>query len=390
MKIVLFVDDEKTITRSLKQLFDDNEFIYVFKNSGQEAIQFLREHPVDLLCTDLVMPGLDGHELLRLVKKDYPNVIRVALASMHQQVLIKKLVDENLSHLYMFKPWHDNELKINIFKILNMQTALFSHDLITMVNTLDSLPTIPKLYFDIVEAVKKECNVNKIASMIEQDISTTSVILKVANSAYFGRKTGNISQAVMNIGLDSLKTIVLANAVFQEFTDDMEALQTMWQHATLCNKYVTAIYSECLKKSIPSIFASAGLLHDIGKVVMYHGHKDYMDLLNQADNNMKSLIELEKAKYGVSHEDLGGYLLNHWDLPYAYVEAAMFHHKPMDHRIINKELIAVVHMAHYYSERTYVDGDNSHLDHKVFKILDLDKIQVEAMLKDRLNWRAYD
>jgi HD-like signal output (HDOD) protein len=102
------------------------------------------------------------------------------------------------------------------------------------------------------------------------------------------------------------------------------------------------------------------------------------------------LIELEHEKLGVSHQDLGAYLLNLWDLPFAYVEVAMFHHRPMDHRIINRELVAVVHLAHYYSAIYLHDNDGIKLDTKVFALLKLDDQCVERMIKGELGWRLYD
>ena len=390
MKVILFVDDENLILRGLKKTFDDNSHHYVYKNSAKEALEYMREKSVDLLCTDIVMPEIDGFKLLRKVKELYPETIRVALTSMHNNQVIKKLVNENLAQLYQFKPWHDIELKRNIFKILNMKSAMYSKETLQLLQSLNSLPTLPKIYSELSEMIIKDEPIDEIANVIEEDPSITSVILRVANSAFYGRKTGSIHQAIMNIGLNNLKLIVLANSVFQELTEDMGMLMDIWAHATNTNKLVTAIYSECLKKPIPSLFASVGLLHDIGKVILYHNYDDYRDILSQSIENNRSLIELEHEKLGVSHQDLGAYLLNLWDLPFAYVEVAMFHHRPMDHRIINRELVAVVHLAHYYSAIYLNDNDGIKLDTKVFALLKLDAQCVERMIKGELGWRLYD
>jgi len=390
MKVILFVDDEKLIINGLKKVFNDKQHKYIFMTSSLEALDYIKSHHVDLLCTDIVMPEMDGLELLRQVKIINSEVLRVALTSMRSTAIIRSLISENLAHLYLFKPWDEIEIKRNIFKILSMQSALYSSDTIDMLHKLESIPTLPHIYNRLTEMVIKDEPIEDIAALIEEDQSLTSIILRVANSAFYGRKTGNIPQAIMNIGLDNLKSIVLANSVFQELTEDMGMLLDMWQHATNSNKLMTAIYEKCLNKNVPSLFASAGLLHDIGKVILYHNYEDYRKILNRRKDEKISLVDLEIEELGLGHQDLGAYLLNIWDLPYAYVEVAMFHHRPIDHRIINRELVAVAHLAHYYSTKYMHDDDGIELDKKVFTILKIDEFCVESLIKHELGWRIYD
>lgn len=390
MKLVVFVDDERLILRGLKNVFKDQENKYVFFKSAQEAITYMTDHKVDLLCTDIQMPVMDGFDLLRYVKENYPQTMRVALSSFSQKSQVKKLLNESLAQVYVFKPWDDAELKSAIFKLLNTQTSLYSHEMLEFIDRLESLPTLPEIYTNLTNMVLRNDPVEDISKLIEEDQAVTSVILRVANSAFYGRVTGNIPQAIMNIGLENLKAIVLANAVFQELSVDLTILLEMWQHATLSNKIASAIYSKCLNKSIPSLFASAGLLHDIGKLVMYHTFKNYKDLLKRAHDENTSLLEIELDEFGLTHQDLGAYLLNWWDLPYAYTEVAMFHHRPFDYRVIDKELLSVIHLAHCYAERAYNDADDIKLDEKAFAYLNEDKDTLEAMLRDELDWSPYE
>jgi len=389
MNVILFVDDENTIIRNLKSIFDDNMYKYAFVNSGVEALEYIKSNHVDLLCTDIIMPEMDGFKLLEYVKEYHPKIMRTAFTDIGHPNLVKRLTLENLAQLHVFKPWNDIELKANIIKIMKMQSALYTNDMMKMLQSLESLPTLPQIYQSLAEMVADDAAVDEIASLIEEDQSTASVILRVANSAFYGRKTGSIHQAVMNIGLNNLKSIILANAVFEELTEDIGMLMDMWQHSTLVNKLVTAIYSECLKKPIPGIFASAGLLHDIGKVVLYHNYDDYRNILDQAKQSSISIEKLEKEIFGVTHQDLGAYLLNMWGLPFAYVESSMYHDNPMDHRIINKELVSVVHLANYYAN-LYIKQTNNDVDINVFTFLKLDKKYVDEMLFEKFKWRIHD
>ncbi|MBI9013039.1 MAG: HDOD domain-containing protein [Clostridiales bacterium] len=390
MKVVLFVDDENLTIKSLKRIFSDKEYCYIYKSSAVEALQYMESNPVDLLCSDILMPEMDGFDLLRTVKRKYPKVIRVAMTGLNRTNHVKRLTNENLAQLYLFKPWDENELKINLFKILKTQNMLYSHEVMMMLQNLESLPTIPDIYNRLNDMLKKDFPIEEISALIEEDQSITAVILKVANSAYYGRKTGNIHQAIMNIGLDNLNAIILANSVFQDLSDDMDMLVDMWKHATNSNKLMTAIYSQCLKKTIPSLYASAGLLHDIGKVVLYHGCDQYKNLLTASVEENMPLLGLELKAIGVTHQDLGSYLLNLWALPFAYVEVAMYHHRPLDYRIINRELVAVSHISHYYSSLHLQDRMGDCLDEKVFALLKLSKKDVEKMIENELGWRLYE
>jgi len=190
--------------------------------------------------------------------------------------------------------------------------------------------------------------------------------------------------------LDNLNSIILANAVFQEVSDDIEMLTDMWQHASDSNKIMTAIYNKCLKKNISSLFASASLLHDIGKVVLLHSCDGYKDLMKKVHEENGYLLDHEMDMMGITHQEIGGYLLNFWELPFAYVEVALFHHRPLDFRVINRELVAVSHLAHYYSSVKFDDHEGDKLDKKVFTLLRIKQEDVEQMIEEELGWKVYE
>lgn len=383
MKTVMFVDDEKLMLRSLKRIFTDNEHNYIFLGSAEEALEYLDGHVVDILCSDISMPNMDGFELFRAVKSKYPKVTRIALGNFSQKKDIEKMLRENLAGMFLFKPWNDKEVKASVENALEMKSALMTKEIIDFINKIDNLPSVPLLYNELIELVLEDKDIEEISKLIEQDQAITAKILRVANSAFYGRKTGSIIQAIMNIGLNNLKIIVLANSVFEGSNTDMKGIVKLWTHTINTNRFASAIYSECLNKNIPSMFASAGLLHDIGKVVLYYQYnKVYKTLINKSDEEDVSMASLEKEAFGVTHQDLGAYLLDWWELPFAYVEAAMFHHRPLDSRVVNKELVSVIHLANFYSNKYFKNGeDNLHLEEEVFERLNLKKEEVEAVTK---------
>jgi DNA-binding response OmpR family regulator len=71
---VLFVDDEEDFVRTLAERMEMRELGGGVAFSGQEALDLIEEDRPDVMVLDLRMPGLDGLEVLRRVKKGYPDL----------------------------------------------------------------------------------------------------------------------------------------------------------------------------------------------------------------------------------------------------------------------------------------------------------------------------
>ena len=79
MKRVLIVDDESIVRVALRSLTDWESWGYTLVKDcldGFQALEYIRNHPVELLITDMKMPGLDGLGLIRRLKEmldeEYP------------------------------------------------------------------------------------------------------------------------------------------------------------------------------------------------------------------------------------------------------------------------------------------------------------------------------
>ena len=385
-KSILFVDDEMQILKALKRLFRGKEYNVFFADSGIRALEILEENFIDLLISDIRMPNMDGFELLRIAKNKYPATLRVALSGFTDNKKIFSALDDNLAKLYMFKPWDNNELISTIDKIFTIEEVLKDENLLNLINNLDQLPTLPFLYKELSDLVEKDADIDLISKKIEEDQSIASKILKVANSAFYGAKTGSISQAIMYIGLLNVKNIVLTNSVFKT-SSNQEYHNLLWNHVNLANKIMNIIYQKCLNKRIPNEYASAGLLHDIGRIIILNFFKEKYDVVISFINENPGIdiSKVENQMMGFDHQKIGGYLLNWWEIPTPIVEAALFHHEPYNPAIINSELVMVVHLANYYSWY-YLKGEifKEKLDVRVFETLGVTQEFVEMEIKNAL------
>ncbi|MCK8061391.1 MULTISPECIES: HDOD domain-containing protein [unclassified Fusibacter] len=344
-KNILFVDDENQILRALKRLFHNSEYETFFMESGLDALKLLDQQSIDLLITDLRMPQMSGVELLKEVKKKHPGVLRVALSGYTDSKKIFSAIEENLAKMYLFKPWDNDEIFNIVRNLFALEEKLSDRTLLNAINSLDELPTVPKLFTDISKMIQDELGIEVIAAKIEEDPAIASRILRVANSAFYGAKTGSIMQAIMFIGLLNVKNIVLSNAVFSS-TAGIYSMEKLSKHAGLTNRLVNQLYEIIYDKKMPMINSSVGLLHSIGIVMMLTKFENqYIEVIEHANKSDDDICQIESKILGHTHEQLGGYLLNWWELPYPLVEAAMHYRNPLFEEVVHKDITSLVHVA---------------------------------------------
>ncbi len=371
---ILFVDDESQILKSLRRLFFKTEYNCFFAESGKEALKILKDYDINLIVSDIRMPEMDGFELLGKVKKNYPKVIRIVLSGYSNREDVINAIEKNIAKLYLYKPWENSELLSIVKRTFELEKILLDKNLLKYISNIESLPTVPTLYKRINEMLENDESIDKIINEIEQDQSLASKILKVANSAFYEAKTGSIKQAVMYIGLINVKNVVISNSIFQ--ANDVNNVKKLWKHATLTNKMVGYIYKKLLFKKIPSEYSTAGLLHDIGRVIIMNYLKDADSKINiLLNDNLADLsvrTKYEDKLIGFNHAKIGGYLLNWWGIPLPIVEAALFHHDPLNEIIINKEIVAVTYLANIISWQVIEpDVKNDVIDDKVIESLNI-------------------
>ncbi len=350
IKSILIVDDEPQILRAFQSAFVGTDYSIQYCENGADALVCLGAHGVDLLITDVRMPGMEGLEFLRIVKEKFPRILRVILSGYMDIKLVFRALEENLAKTYWIKPWSNDEFKASILKLSELEEIFSKRALLEFFNNMNDLPTMPKMYMTISKLIGEDADVDKISKVIEKDPAIASRILRIANSAFYGTHTGSIHQSIMYIGLSNIKNLLLSHSVFEQVALQKGVFQNLWEHASRTNAIASFIYAEFLGRKIPQIYASAGLLHNIGLIVLWmRNGNSYLEAIVKEDLEVSTISELEKELFKVTHEELGAYLLNWWDVPLPIVEAALYHHRPSSNMIINKELVSVIHLAHFYA-----------------------------------------
>ncbi len=388
-KNILFVDDEKQILSALKRVFFGGKYDIFTAECGEKALEILSQEKIDLLITDIRMPKMNGYELLKVVKDKFPSTIRLVLSGHADEGLLLKIKQDSLAKLYLFKPWQNQELVNIIEQIFKVEEVLKSRNLLEVINEIDFLPSPGNIYTKVKALIEEDSSMKEIAEIIESDPSITAKILEVANSAFYGVKTGSIRQAITYLGLMNVNSIILNTCTYE----DIEGIKNIYihrgikgirEHSTMTNKVVSFLYKRLLNKKIPDICAMAGLLHDIGKIVLINNYTDkYLKETSRTRNNQDMFDYFEEMKLlEVSHSEIGAFLLNWWELPHPIVESALFHHNPLDERVINKELVSLVHIADIYSWNIIYKGTYRNIDEKVLEFFDLTHEDCVQVIKE--------
>ena len=212
------------------------------------------------------------------------------------------------------------------------------------VENIGTLPTVPGVLKKLSSIIEKpRITLVEISSFISNDPALTTKVLKMVNSAIYGfpGRIASVSHATMLLGLNVIKGLLLGVSVFELMQKTMHGL---YEHSLGC-----AIASRVLaqKKGLkePEEISVAGLLHDIGKVIlMLEFQKEYEAAMNEARTKNISIFEAEKVQFNATHANVGSWLAEKWCFPRNLIEVIECHHRPALAKNAPLET-AIVHMA---------------------------------------------
>ncbi len=335
---ILFVDDEPRVLDGLRRMLRPlrQEWAMEFASSGLEALQALERNRFDVLVTDMRMPGMDGIQLLEEVRKRFPGVVRMVLTGQCDRDAVLRAM--TLAHRQLAKPCDPDTLKESVTRACALQTLLTDQTLLSLVSRLESVPSLPALYVQVLKELESpEPSIPKIGRIIAQDVGMTAKIMQVVHSALFGPrcKVTNPAQAVCLLGAEMTRALVLAANLFSRFDASViEALSldALWGHSFRTSHLARRIAkAERVEDAVVEYAGLAGLLHDIGQLVLAAQLAGaYKQVLDRVKQEVLCLCDAERAVFGASHAEVGAYLLGLWGLPIPVVEAVAWHHRPGD------------------------------------------------------------
>ncbi|MFO7816172.1 MAG: HDOD domain-containing protein [Thermodesulfobacteriota bacterium] len=207
-------------------------------------------------------------------------------------------------------------------------------DLEQVIRNDENLATLPDIFSKLMTAVRDpKCTSHYLAKILGNDPALCAKVLKLVNSPVYGlmRKIENMERAVTLVGINEISKIALSISVISMFKDipgDLMNMRKFWGHCIGCGIVAEIIAEE---KNIPSDrFLVAGMLHDIGRLIMLKNHpRATLFVIDQARKQKVPLYFMEKEIWGFDHCQVGQKILRLWSLPEFLVQAALCHH---DHK----------------------------------------------------------
>ncbi len=335
MRRILFVDDDRLLLDGLRgrlhTLRDAWEMVFV--ESGPRAITELEQGKFDAIVTDMRMPGMDGLELLKIVRERWPEVMRIVLSGYSDTGQSRRLLSE--AHQYLSKPCEAEQLTAAIARCDELHALLADAKLRALVGSIGRLPAMPKISAALREASERgDASVKEIARLIGSDPAIAARVLQVVNSAFFRlpKRITRLEAAVSYLGFATIRNIALSIEVFSSWKRSLRIRQ-LEPDALLLQAQRMAAVARALTRGSPICDDAmlAGLLHNIGYWILVEERpQEMLDALTMAQSRGIALHEAEREVLGATYAEIGAYLLGLWGLPYTVIEAVALQTRPAD------------------------------------------------------------
>jgi putative nucleotidyltransferase with HDIG domain len=322
---VLFVDDEVRVLEGLRDSLrkQRKRWSMQFVVGGEAALAQLETERFDVVVTDLRMPKVDGVAVLEHLQRSSPDTVRIVLSGDPGKDLAVKFLP--YAHQALTKPCRIGELEAVLTRACRVREIVTHEGLRRFLGGVQDLPPLPKTYQRLQRIFDDErTGVREVADVVGEDIAVSAKILKLANSAFFGvgRDVRNIADAVAFLGMDAVKNLVLSTAVFEGPTlpaSRRAFAESLHEHSVAIGRVASELVDARWKRDA----FMAGLLHDVGRLVLGIHEGDTADL---RDTGSATLSNGEL----VSHAHVGAYLLGLWGLPLPVIDAVGAHHGTPD------------------------------------------------------------
>ncbi len=363
-KKILFVSDSakaqnlQSMLENMKELWDMQ-----FVEAEADLWNSLANSIYDVLVFDLNAPEINGIGLLQKVSAGYPQMVQVIIAGPSDQELVLRAIRSN--HQIITQPFNPLALKGLIDRSCKLREILHNEELKRFVAGISYLPSLPSLYQQIVDEMQSpKVSIKRVADLIAQDVTMTAKILQLVNSAFFSlpQKIVSPHQAVVLLGIDILKGLVLHVHIFSAFELDPRikgfSIRGLANHSLLVGKLAREIVlAETNIRDMEENALIAGLLHDIGKLILLLDPERYNQVLAHSQARRCNHYQAEYEILGASHAEVGAYLLDLWGIPEPVVHAIAFHHNPNKSMEANFSVLTAVHVANALARRKNLDAN---------------------------------
>jgi putative nucleotidyltransferase with HDIG domain len=330
MTHIVFVDDDPAVLDGLRRGLRASRGSrqMTFLPSGEAALDLLATEPVDILVTDMLMPGLDGADLLCEVRSRSPQTVRIVLSGYADEAM--SLRSSTVAHMFLSRPCAMPALTSALDTACGLSSRLSRPELRRLLGGLETLPSAPRSFTAINAALAEPAaSAASVAAVIEQDAGSSAKLLQLVNSAFFGlaHRVTTVQGAVTYLGLTPVRGIVLASEVASSLgslaPDLAVAVEAINEHSL-----AVAGLARTLVPPPQRLDAFvAGMLHDVGRLALAAAAPElFRQVRDEQVARSEPIDVVERQVLDATHADLGAYLLQLWGLPLALINPVARHH----------------------------------------------------------------
>jgi HD-like signal output (HDOD) protein len=355
--LVGFEDGNPTALDALKQAVSgiSGTWETTFVQDANEALAALAAEPFDAVVTRMRLRGVNGAELLQQTGKLHPKTLRFVTGDVADQELVINCIGG--THQFIAEPCDPKTLIATVQRGLALDAWLSTEALQQLVPRLQRLPSLPSTYFEVLKQVESpNASVQNIGEVVSRDPAVTARLLQMVNSAAFAldQKVTDPVHAVSLLGMETVKSLVLCLQVFSQNEQAKQAglsFDQLWRHSSAVAetaRQITRAETRSARQANDAF--TAGLLHDVGRILLATNlPKEYAAVIAAAREHGRALEAEESAQLGVTHAQVGAYLLALWGMPASLVEAAALHHVPSQTASREFSLLTAVHVANVFA-----------------------------------------
>jgi HD-like signal output (HDOD) protein len=331
MRRILCVHDDPAALENMRRALLERERDWDVRlcRDEESASAELQSWAPDVVCAAVRPPQLDGIVLLTRVRDRSPETIRVAIGALEKEEIMRA---HRIAHRAVPDGCEPDTFVETIRRPLLLRELVGQSPVRALLGKVGQLPAVPHVYAELTRRLADpRVTVGELGDLVEKDTALAAQVLRIANSAYFGRDraVANLGDAAARLGTRLLRSLVLTAEVYGGFAIAPRFVayaDELQKHASLVARLASSLEP---RTAWAEDAFTGGLLHDIGKLVLLARAPELFDeLLREAESSRRDLHVVEAERLGVHHGTLGACVLGMWGLPSAILEAVLGHQEP--------------------------------------------------------------
>jgi putative nucleotidyltransferase with HDIG domain len=370
--ILIITDDEKLLSeiRAIGEVLVGS-FDFSYAVSEDEGKRLLGTKEYAIVCVEYCSQKINGVELLSFVKEKYPKTFRILFTESAKRE--RAVYSTSDVHRFVNKPLRNEEFKKSLEQFELLSKYELDSKVISAILGIGAIPTLPEVYLRLErETNRQDVSISRIADIISNDPLVAAKIMHIVYSSFYNisKSIVNLVHAINFLGLDIIKSLVLYIKVFivkNQPPEIQQYLKKIREHSIDVAKVSKALMNlECKDRDLIDSAYIAGLLHDIGKILLIQCSDKLKRTAYVAEHHdLNTQLENEVERFGASHVNAGAYLLSTWNFPEEMIEAVTNHHQPgivqngelglsqvvyIANALVNTDEAAIIELKRIYGE----------------------------------------